>query len=245
MTKVTFCTPTIAGPHPAYIAAMEASVPLLEAAGFDHKIAFEVANPYISGARASLLRKALDAQSDVVVFIDHDVAWDPEDLVILLETEGDVVAGTYRFKDDGDEAYMGTVHTDPENDKPLLRDSDGAIAAKLVPAGFLKVTAEAVDRFMGAYPELCYGKRYAPSVDLFNHGAHGGKWWGEDYAFSRRWAELGGDLWIVPNLNLTHHSPTTAYPGNFLDYFLRRPGGAREGQAPWWETDDARQSIAA
>ena len=46
------------------------------------------------------------------------------------------------------------------------------------------------------------------SVDLFNHGAHDGAWYGEDYAFSRNWLALGGDIWIVPDLNLTHHSPT-------------------------------------
>jgi hypothetical protein len=62
-------------------------------------------------------------------------------------------------------------------------------------------------------------------VDLFNHGAHEGVWWGEDYAFSRNWLALGGELWIVPDLNLTHHGPDTVYPGNFHNFLRRQPGG--------------------
>jgi len=230
---VVICTPTITKPYPQYLDALEASLPLLEAAGIRHASVNTVGSPYISCARAEMLRKALDAKADIIVFIDHDLSWDPEDLRILIETEGDVVAGTYRFKID-EESYMGTIKVNHITTKPLLRESDGAIRANLMPAGFLKVTKEAVHRFMEAYPELCFGPKFNPSVDLFNHGAHDGQWWGEDYAFCRRWNALGGEVWLVPNLNLTHHSADQAFPGNFLDYSMRRPGGAREGLKPWW-----------
>ena len=60
----------------------------------------EVGSPYISAARATMLRKALDAKADVIVFIDHDLSWRPGDLLKLIETTGDVVGGTYRFKQD-------------------------------------------------------------------------------------------------------------------------------------------------
>ncbi len=52
--KVVFCTPTRARPHAAYLAAMEATVPLLDAHGIQHNIAFEVGCPYISSAMATL-----------------------------------------------------------------------------------------------------------------------------------------------------------------------------------------------
>jgi hypothetical protein len=87
-----------------------------------------------------------------------------------------VVAGTYRCKtDDRDEVlYMGAIYNDLETNQPIGRLSDGALKAKVVPAGFLKVSASAIDQFMRAYPELCYGPQYALSIDLFHHGAHGG-----------------------------------------------------------------------
>jgi hypothetical protein len=80
---------------------------------------------------------------------------------------------------------------------------------------------------MAAYPELCFGPRYHPSVDLFNHGAHEGVWWGEDYAFCRRWNAIGGEIWVVPDLDLTHHSKTEAFPGNYHEWLLRQPGGSK------------------
>lgn len=220
---VVFCTPTLERPHPAYIAAMEATAPLLDEYGISHRLAFEVGCPYISAARATMLRKALDAGSEQIVFIDHDLSWDPADLVTLIRTRGDVVAGLYRFKKD-DEEYMGAWDTDPIG-RPLLRE-DGAIRATRVSAGFLKITRACVERFMRAYPHLCYGDTDAPHIDIFNHGAFEGVWWGEDYAFSRNWLACGGEIAVVPDLNLTHHTADRAYPGNLHQFLMRQPGGA-------------------
>jgi glycosyltransferase involved in cell wall biosynthesis len=216
--KVVFCTPTVTRPFAPYLKALEESVPLVKAAGWEDHVVFEVGNPYISAARATMTRKALDAGADVMVYIDHDLSWDPKDLVTLLETEGDVVAGTYRMKYELED-YMGTLATFDDG-RPMCRKSDGAIKAKTVPAGFLKVTKEAIDKYMTAYPDLCYGPKYSLSVDLFNHGAHNGLWWGEDYAFARRWNEIGGDIWLVPNLNINHHKADEVFKGNFHEYLM-------------------------
>lgn len=224
--KVAFLTPTLTRPYPQYIASLEACLPAVEAAGFEHQAGFEVDNPYISGARASLLRRALDAKADICVFLDHDVSWRPQDMVKLLESEGDVIAGTYRFKKDPEE-YMGELITDNDG-YPIVRD-DGCIKASKAPAGFLKVTKEAVDRFMGAYPELMYGPRYAPYVDLFNHGAIDGVWFGEDYAFCKRWIERCGELWIIPDMNIGHHSKDRDFHGNFHEFLMKQPGGSEHG----------------
>ena len=223
MKKVVFATPSLSGLTAPYVSSLAASVPLVEAAGWDHGLVQEIGSPYISAARNTMLRKAMDARADVVVFIDYDLSWAPEDMVTLLDTPGDVVAGTYRFKKD-EEEYMGAVNTDADG-HPLLR-ANGCIYAHRIPAGFLKVTKEAVNRFMEAYPDLVYGPRYSPSVDLFNHGAHKGVWYGEDYAFSRNWIDCGGEIMIVPKLNITHHSATQSYPGNFHNYLCRQPGGS-------------------
>lgn len=226
--KIVLATPTISKPHPAYVDALGASVPALDAAGFEHLAVYEVGCPYISHARATMLRKALDAKADVIVFIDHDLSWRPQDLVTLINAKGDVVAGTYRFKKD-EEEYMAAIDCHADGTPIVL--PDGNLRADRVPAGFLKVTAEAVDRFMKAYPELVYGVSYNPSVDLFNHGAHKGSWYGEDYAFSRRWREGGGEIVLVPDLDLTHHDGDKAFPGNFHRFLLAQPGGSEFKEA--------------
>jgi hypothetical protein len=220
--KVVVATPSLGDLTEPYLRSLAASAPVLEAAGIQTSFIREIGNPYISAARATMLRKALDGQADAVVFIDYDLSWDADNLLTLIETPGDVVAGTYRFKKD-DEEYMGAWETLPDL-RPALRD-DGCFKATRVPAGFLKVTKEAVDRFMGAYPELIYGPRYAASVDLFNHGAIDGTWYGEDYAFSKRWRDCGGEIALIPDLNIAHHSPDKAYPGNLHEFMMRQPGG--------------------
>lgn len=225
--KVVFATPTVERPHDAFLKAMEESVPALDAAGIDHSIVFEVGNPYISNARATLLRKALDTKPDAVVFLDHDVSWRPGDIVKLCMAPMDVVAGTYRYKTD-EEDYMGRWATDANGHIAEANDEWGCIRANCVPAGFLKVTADAVDRFMTAYPRLCYGKKWHPYVDLFNHGAFGGLWFGEDYAFCRNWNDAGGKVWLMTDLSISHWAGDREYPGNVHEYLIRKAQEARQ-----------------
>ena len=222
--KVVFCIPIVGRPFDACIASLEASLPVIEAAGWSHGLVQILNCPYISAARANMLRAALDVKPTCVVFLDYDMEWRPEDMLKLLETEGDVVAGTYRPKIEPEE-YMGTIETDAQH-RPQVRASDGAIRGKLIPAGFLKITPHAVDQFMVAYPELCYGPQYHSSVDLFNHGVHERIWWGEDYSFARRYRDKCGEIWIIPDINLDHHTKDKVYRGNFHQFLLRQPGGS-------------------
>ena len=226
--KVVLCVPTLTRPHQATIDSIKNSVPLLESAGYEHYMVSEIGCPYISAARSTMLRKALDVKADIIVFIDHDVSWKPSDLLKLIESDGDVVAGLYRFKQDGEVKYMGVL--DDDNDRmPKVRE-DGAIKADRVPAGFLKITRNCVNRFMQAYPHLMYGEASNPSIDIFNHGAHKGAWYGEDYSFSRNWIDAGGDIWVVPDLDLNHHTKDEVFEGNYHEFLLRQPGGSKFGE---------------
>lgn len=227
--KVVLCVPTLTRPHQATIESIKNSVPLLENAGYEHFMVSEIGCPYISAARSTMLRKALDVKADIIVFIDHDVSWKPSDLLKLIEADGDVVAGLYRFKQDGEVKYMGVLDDDKDG-MPKVRE-DGAIKADRVPAGFLKITRNCVNRFMQAYPHLMYGEASSPSVDIFNHGAHKGAWWGEDYSFSRNWIDAGGDIWIVPDLDLNHHTKDEVFEGNYHEFLLRQPGGSKFGES--------------
>lgn len=228
--KVAICTPTITHPLAAYVGALQASEAPLKDAGHETSFIIERGNPYISAARATMLRKALDGGAETIVFVDHDLSWRPQDLLALIEAPGEVIAGDYRFKRD-DEEYMGTLVRDGAG-RPVGQHAGDTetlvLRAERVPAGFLKITRAGVERFMRTYPHLCYGSPINPSVDLFNHGAHEGVWWGEDYAFSRNWIAAGGDLWVIPDLDLTHHSATDAYPGNLHRWLMAQPGGAND-----------------
>jgi hypothetical protein len=220
--KVVLATPTVTRPFDEFLDAVEAAVPALDAAGIEHQMVFEIGSAYISWARANMLQKVEETDADAVVFLDHDLSFPPETLVELIQHPGEVVAGTYRYKKD-EEEYMGSWAVGDDS-RPSVRE-DGTIVAHAVPAGFLKITRKAVDRVREAYPELIFGpkKEY---VDLFNHGAHEGLWWGEDFAFSRRWRDLGGEIHLIPDLNITHHLSGASFPGNLHKFLLRQPGGS-------------------
>src|SRR4051794_14768690 len=104
----------------------------MDAAGIDHSMVWEVGCPYVSHARATMLRKALDWGAEAVVFLDHDLSFGPDDLLKLIEAEGPVVSGLYRFKKD-DEEYMGILRENADG-TPFVRE-DGCIRADKVPAG--------------------------------------------------------------------------------------------------------------
>jgi len=225
---VALCCPFMDRPTMPLLDSLERAIPVLQLHGWEDIFVQEQGCPYISHARATLLRKALDAGAETIVFLDYDVSFEPEDLLALIEAPDEVNAGTYRFKKD-EEEYMTTIHTDAEG-IAMVRE-DGLIYADKVPAGFLKVTKSAVQKFMRHFPELMYGEPDHYSIDLFNHGAYKGVWYGEDYAFSRRWNETGGKIWLLPNLNLTHNSSSKAFPGNFHEFLLAQPGGSKHEAA--------------
>ena len=222
MKKVVLATPSLAGPTQPYMQALKDCVEPLRAAGYEVRAEQEIGCPYISEARSKLLRKALDWKADDIVFIDYDISWGPRDIIKLLSLDREMVAGTYRFKE-AEEKYMGVLEDGPKHTP--IRLKDGCILAQCAPAGFLRITPKAVDRFMGKFPELAYGPKYAPFIDIFNHGAFNGAWWGEDYAFCRRFREAGGEVAIYPDLNLTHNEKETPYPGNFHMFLRKQPGG--------------------
>ena len=221
--KVVLCVPTVRKPYQCLLNSIEAAVPELERNGYEHYMVSEVGNPYISGARAAMLRKALDVKADVIVFLDHDLSFGPDDLIKLIETEGDYVVGTYRFKREPEE-YMGQLLSNSAG-TPIVRE-DGAIDTFCAPAGFMKITPNTVNKLIEHYPELCYGDRYAPKFDFFNHGAFNYVWYGEDYAACRRWLAIGEKIWTIPNLNISHHTPEQEFKGNLHEFLLKQPGGS-------------------
>jgi hypothetical protein len=85
--------------------------------------------------------------------------------------------------------------------------------------------------------------------DLFKtHIVDGGKFVGEDVAFSATWRHLGGKIWVLPNLNFQHVGLKT-HEGNFSNYLMRVCDGRHEEDGKFRgevEQDGARgQSRAA
>lgn len=163
-----------------------------------------------------MLGKALKWGADAVVFLDDDVAFRPQDLATIIQAQGEVVGGTYRYKDER-VAYMGKPMLGQKG-HPLVRASDGAVHMLCLPAGFLRVSRECIERHMEAFPDLMITADGGRNIDLFNHGAYKGVWYGEDYAFCRRCNELDIDIWCPPDMDLDHHGRDEVFAGNYHRY---------------------------
>jgi hypothetical protein len=225
--KVLICIPTYPTkePYPETLAAIEAEKDHLTKAGWSSELLLQHGLPYISAARACLLHTALKREATDILFVDQDISWAPGSVVRILETEGGMVAGTYRYKGD-EERYMGGLN----EVRPGIaaKRPDGCLEAQMMPAGFLRVTRAAVNKMIVKYPELCCGEASNPHYDMFSHGVMDGVWQGEDAAACRRWWQMGEKVWCIPDLEITHHSKDKAYPGNLAKYLERIVGNSTE-----------------
>lgn len=211
-----------------FIDSLNATLALLMERGHDAALAIEDHNCYVQVARNDLAEAFYTSDCDVLFFLDDDLRWNPRDVLRVLETDGEIVAGVYPKKT-ADEDYPVVIRT-RQSHRPMVR-GDGALAAELVPTGFLKVTRAVIETLRAAYPEQRYwnyanGKRTDAVYDLFPQGVRDGRWWGEDFAFSHLWRALGGEIWVVPDITFDHIGQDTAWRGNYHEFLLRQPGGS-------------------
>lgn len=188
--------------------------------------------PYLSVARATLAAMFLaDEEATDHFFIDSDVGFDPSGVVRILERPESIVAGIYPLKRLFPVGYPVELRT--EDGTPMGRD--GLIEANFLPTGFMRVKREVYGRLIQNYPELKYeenvvevrGSGVRAAYDLFGMGSFGQKFRTEDYAFCQRWRDIGGTLWVYPNIDFKHVGQH-AFKGNLHEYLLRCPGGAED-----------------
>jgi len=187
-------------------------------------------DPYIQKARNNLVKQFLESDNDIFFFIADDVEFKPEDLLKVLETPGDVVAGVYRTKQD-DPYYPVGICKDSDG-CPITRE-DGCIDARRVQTGFLRIHRTVFEQIILRYPGLAYygvknGEKINVAHDFFPQGVHKHVWLGEDYAFCELWTGIGGKIWIVPDIDLTHYEGEIGYKGNYHEYLKKLPGGINE-----------------
>lgn len=166
-----------------------------------------------------------------LIWIDHDVWWEGDEILRLMQHPVDFVAGSYRHKSD-DESYpmgwlpdpdgKGLWAVDPVTGEP--RD-DGLMEVASVPGGFVRITRTVVEQMFAANPDRMYTCRQAPGLMCCclyelpfvpNVGLVG-----EDYIFCERWRAIGGKVWLDPTLRL-HHSGNKEYLGNLAAWLRNR-----------------------
>jgi hypothetical protein len=89
----------------------------------------------------------------------------------------------------------------------LIRLHDGA-------TGFMMIKREVIDKMIKQYPELKYNNDLNTPPELNPHfyaffdtmiDPKDKRYLSEDYTFSRRWQDMGGEIWLDPSISLNHY----------------------------------------
>ena len=207
--------------QPHFYKSMEGSIQALTARGHSVRPSKYEGDGMIQHARNELVKLFIESGDDVLMFLDDDLSWNPADLVRLIEKPDDVIGVAYRKKVLG-EQYPVVINLDDHGD-PIYRN-DGCVSCKDLCTGFMKITRRAIERMQAAHPEQEYeehktdGSIHKGYWDLFPQGIYNRRWYGEDFAFCRLWREAGGEIWIMPDVNITHHGRGTVFVGNYAKY---------------------------
>jgi hypothetical protein len=205
----------------------------------------------ITRARANLVTLFLDDPTAThLLFIDADIGFTPDQVFRLIESGADVVAGCYPIKRvnwDKAKRAMAAGRTDLaassldyvlEIDNPdEVKVVNGFTRVRYAGTGFLMIRRQVFEK-MCAHPE------YAPLQFLREHSRDAlagspnrfalfecmidpatGTYLSEDFAFCKRWTDIGGEIWADLDSRLDHVGPSV-FHGDIASQFASAPNAA-------------------
>jgi len=184
---------------------------------------------YIEQARSALASLFVASSCSHMLCIDDDLQWDAKDVLRLLAADKDFVCAGYRKKID-QEIYTVT----PFREASPVCPHCGCIEMKRANVGFALIHRSVFERLFEAHPELkCINPpKYAREIKdnyyvIFHSAVEDGMLWEEDDMFCRRWARIGGRMWLDPAINLTHYG-TKGWTGDIGRLFVAKDKPKRE-----------------
>jgi hypothetical protein len=186
----------------------------------------------ITRARNKMVITFLRDESLTHLFwLDSDIEFTPQAVCRLLLADRDVCAGVYPMKSmNWPEGGLPAGMTREQFEDRFTQypfnpighgsekvgahaDADGFVEVAEAPTGFMCIKRDVILRMMEHYPNLSY----VPDGPPNNPDAHlhwlffdcmidpdSGRYLSEDYAFCRRWRDMGGKVWVDPTCRLTH-----------------------------------------
>lgn len=196
-------------------------------------------------ARNNLVAKFLaNPKSTHLMFIDADIAWEPESVLRLVMHDKGVVCGAYPMKQEPIR-YVINILEGAAHQDPLFEVSTSG-------TGFMLIKREIIENLIAAMPELKYndslklGEQYAPHMyALFDtiideHGYY----LSEDWTFCKRVREvLNKPIWIDTSIKLDHVG-THRFKGDtdnlkeMVDYWVEHNIGAENQTQSYAEVEN-------
>ena len=198
------------------------------------KVLMRDGDALITRARANLVTLFLDDPAAThFLFVDADIGFTPEQVFRLIESGADVVAGVYPIKrvnwDKAKRMLESGRPTTPSaaldyvleiDDPDHVVAVDGFTRVRFAGTGFLMIRRQVLER-------MCRHPAYA-ALQFFREHSHDAlagspnrfalfecmidpttaTYLSEDFAFCKRWTDIGGEIWADLQSRLDHVGPS-------------------------------------
>jgi len=231
-----------------YMLSMMQLKDVLNREGIPFRLLTPAHESLITRARNGIANAFLrDAQCTHLLFIDADIEFPPALVPRMLAADKDVIGGVYPVKG----LRLDRVMAQPAGTPPAVAeaasldyavkigpdsqaDATGIVPVDYVATGFMLIKREVLVRMAEAYPQLRYKYAYINERSQENYAFFDTAidpetldYLPEDYAFCKRWRDLGGTIHAALMGRLSHVG-TRVYSGEFITYLARR-GARRSG----------------
>jgi len=217
----------------------------------DLKVQMRDGDALITRARANLVTLFLDDPAAThLLFVDADIGFAPEQVFRLIESGADVVAGVYPIKRiNWEKARRALQSKRPDvpgasldyvleiDDPDRVTVVRGFTRVRYAGTGFLMIRRHVLER-MCAHPDyasLQFSREHSHDAltgspnrfALFDCmiDAKSGTYLSEDFAFCKRWTDIGGEIWADLESSLDHVGPSV-FHGDVASQFAAVPAAA-------------------
>jgi hypothetical protein len=227
------------------------------------KVLFKDGDALITRARASLISQFLDDPTAThLLFVDADIGFEPEQVLRLIACGAEMCAAIYPIKRidwDKVKSAMAKARPNPAaaalqyvfevDDPQTVVERSGFVKVRYAGTGFLMIRRSALEAMCARHPQLRYTRDHSvdaatPSSNRFALFecmiADDGTYLSEDFAFCKRWIDMGGEIWADLNSKLNHIGPM-AFHGDLSSQFAARAPAPLSGQ----QIDQAAGGAAA
>ena len=198
----------------------------------------------ITRARANVVAAFLDDPNAThLLFIDADIGFEPNQVLRLLSSGADVVAGIYPIKRVNWDKVRKVVEEKRPNaqsaalDYVLETEDPDKIAAvngfsrvRYAGTGFLMIRRNALEKMCQHYPSLQFRHEHSIAGALANStnrfalfeciiDSETGTYLSEDFSFCKRWTDMGGEIWADLESRLNHVGPATFFGDVATQFF--------------------------
>ena len=198
----------------------------------------------IPRARNVLVSNFLSTDATHFMFIDADIAYDPKDVLSMLEADKDIIVGAYSKKEiRWDNVRNAVLNGAPAEFLPMCTsnpcmqalefnksfDLDKPLEIRYGPTGFMLIKREVFEKLADQVPKHRHSDPDQKElIDVFfDTSMEGEEYLSEDWHFCNLWRKNGGQIFLAPWVTLTHIG-TYYYRGGYN--FFKNPIEEEEQQ---------------